>query len=74
MGYFSGSGPGDDFYDTHCMRCRHDRGGTCPVWQAHKKFNYEECNNQSSILHMLIPKFEDRCNMFIAAEPEKENG
>lgn len=28
----------------------------CAVWAAHMLKNYDECNNEESILHMLIPR------------------
>lgn len=36
---------------------------------AHMLYNYDECNNEKSILHLLIPRTEDglgnqECKMF----------
>lgn len=70
MGYFSNGSEGMDYQEQYCFRCIHwsDDAG-CPVWQAHELHNYKECNNPSSILHILIPlntdAFNDQCRMFI---------
>ncbi len=55
MGYFSNGSEGCDYESHYCERCRHekpDKGG-CAVWLAHLIHNYDECNNEDSILHML---------------------
>jgi len=44
-------------------------GPGCTVWLAHELHNYEECNNENSILHLLIPRTKDglgneQCTMF----------
>ena len=56
----------------YCSRCQHYFG--CPVWLAHLRFNYQECKNDDSILHMLIRRSKDglsneQCRMFIEGAP-----
>ena len=41
----------------------------CAVWLLHLLYNYDECNNETSFLHTLIPQTEDKlgakqCTMF----------
>jgi len=68
MGYFSNGSEGADYEAEYCSRCEHgpeavqERGGEhCAVWLAHFLRNYAECNNENSILHLLIP-LENGCN------------
>jgi hypothetical protein len=73
MGYFSNGTEGACYEEEYCDRCVHRNGsdgdGMCPVWAAHLLHNYDECDNEDSILHMLIPRTEDgvneKCLMFI---------
>jgi hypothetical protein len=76
MGYFSNGTEGYDYEDRYCRRCanyrdKSDTGSeTCPIIDAHKLYNYDECNKPDSILHILIPfKKEglgnDECAMFL---------
>jgi hypothetical protein len=65
MGYFPNGTAGAIFHEQHCSKCEHDRNEDCPIWNAHLMYNYAECNNPDSILHMLIPKEADSCKMFI---------
>lgn len=73
MGYFSSGTDGECYREAWCDRCLHDRGPQgCAVWTAHELRNYDECNNDESILHMLIPLSEDglsneQCLMFVDA-------
>jgi len=67
MGYFSNGTEGMMYEDQYCSRCIH--GDSCAVWAAHMIHNYDECNNDNSILHMLIPRTENglgnqECRMF----------
>ena len=61
----------------HCSQCLHatDEAG-CAVMMAHRLKNYDECNNEDSILHMLIPKddkgFPQICRMFVNKNAIKE--
>ena len=75
MGYFSNGTSAEIFHDEHCCHCKHwttDKDEPmCPVWIAHFIHNYDECNNDASILDELIPKDCSKCNMFIAANPER---
>jgi len=71
MGYFSNGTEGMMYQEDYCDRCVHDADQSCPIWNAHMLFNYEECNKPASILHMLIPRSADKlgneqCRMFIA--------
>lgn len=74
MGYFSNGAEGADYEETYCRRCIHygpEEGPGCPVWLAHLLHNYDECNNDESILHLLIPHTADggngECTMFVEA-------
>lgn len=68
MGYFSNGTEGMLYEEHWCDRCEHQDG--CAVWLAHSLYNYDECNNEKSILHLLIPRSKnkldnERCLMFI---------
>ncbi len=71
MGYFPNGTAGDVYEATYCMNCIHnDRNEvTCPVTLAHLRYNYDQCNDKNSILHILIPRTEtgenQRCAMFV---------
>ena len=54
MGYFSNLAEGLDYESQYCCRCIHSGG--CAVLEAHFLYNYQECNNKDSILHILIPR------------------
>ena len=57
MGYFSNGSEGMDYQRRYCDRCEHDHPEFgCPIWHAHLEWNYEECNNDDSILHKMIPR------------------
>lgn len=69
MGYFSNGTEGELYQEDYCDRCIHGQDG-CAVWFAHEMYNYDECNNKNSILHLLIPRSEDglgneQCRMFV---------
>jgi hypothetical protein len=70
MGYFSNGTAGMIFEAENCAKCAHGIDPVssemlpCPVWGLHLKHNYQECNNPDSMLHELIPKGEEKCNMF----------
>lgn len=71
MAYFSNGTEGMMYEERYCSRCVHNFD--CPVWDAHLLFNYTECNNPESILHMLIPRSKDglsneQCRMFYEAK------
>jgi len=70
--YFSNGTEGMDYEAQYCARCVHqpenpDDGG-CPVLLAHMLYNYRDCNDTDSILHLLIPRKpdgrNDQCAMF----------
>ncbi len=68
MGYFSNGSEGMDYQSEHCDKC-YWGDKACMIWLAHMLHNYEQCNNDESILHMFIPKTEDglgnkKCKMF----------
>ena len=70
MGYFSNGSEGADYEARYCNRCIHQE--TCTVWLAHLIHNYDECNNDASILNLLIPLTKDglgneQCTMFVEA-------
>lgn len=72
MGYFSNGSEGSSYESAVCSNCIH-QDDPCVVWYAHLDRNYEECNNEKSILHILIPRTDDglsneRCAMFKAKE------
>ena len=80
MGYFPNGCEGMDYEARYCDRCIHQGaadGPGCPVWLLHMLHNYEECNNKSSMLHVLIPRSTDglsneQCAMFAAKPQEGE--
>lgn len=70
MGYFSNGTEGMLYEEEYCVKCIHFDDGSCPVLSAHSLYNYKECNNPESILHMLIPRegvYNGKCLMFVAA-------
>jgi hypothetical protein len=71
MGYFSNGSEGEAYEAKWCAKCLHNDG--CAVWFAHLIHNYDECNKDDSILHLLIPRTADkihneRCSMFVERE------
>lgn len=69
MGYFPNGDAGMYYEDRYCSKCAHSKDG-CAVWFAHLMLNYEECNNENSILDFFIPRSKDRlsneqCTMFM---------
>lgn len=71
MGYFPNGTAGADYEAQFCDRCIHQDadGEGCAVWLAHMLFNYRDCNDDGSILHILIPQTKDglgneQCRMF----------
>ena len=74
MGYFSNGSEGEYYESEYCSKCVHYPGseddGGCAVLIAHMIYNYDECNNKDSILHILIPRDtkgnNEKCQMFIA--------
>jgi hypothetical protein len=72
MGYFSNGDEGMSYEEQYCSRCVHrgneDDGG-CAVFLAHLLHNYDECNKDDSILHLLIPRSKngvgnEQCALF----------
>ena len=77
MGYFSNGSEGDSYESAVCSNCAHQNGpdgkSGCAVWLAHMLHNYDECNKEDSILHLLIPITKDGlrnedCTMFHAKD------
>ena len=74
MGYFSNGTEGEIYRDKYCSKCVHDLNNDCAVLLAHLLYNYDDCNNDKSILHLLIQRTESglgnkQCEMFIEAMP-----
>lgn len=67
MGYFSNGTEGEMYHEAYCSRCIHDVNEDCVVWLLHLLHNYDDCNNDESILHSLIPRegiHNLECTMF----------
>ena len=57
MGYFSNATEGDFYESIYCIKCIHNHPECgCPCLEAHKIWNYAECNNEDSLLHKMIPR------------------
>jgi len=71
VGYFPNGISGLMYEERYCSKCVHESG--CAVMEAHELYNYEECNNEESILHLLIPRDENghnrQCAMFVPKLP-----
>ena len=74
MGYFPNGCAGEDYEARFCNRCVHQdpEGEGCAVWLAHMLHNYNQANNDASILDELIPRTKDglgneKCKMFAAS-------
>lgn len=72
MGYFSNGDEAMHYQVRYCHQCAHDESEACPLWAAHLLYNYDECNNEESILHILIPRSKDglyneKCRMFVTS-------
>ena len=73
MGYFSNSSEGAAYEAKYCNGCIHDdveNGNGCPILLLHLLYNYDECNNKDSFLHVLIPRSKDgigneQCTMYL---------
>lgn len=72
MGYFSNGTEGMIYEERYCERCIHygDEEEGCPIWMAHLLYNYDEANNDASVLNILIPINKEngeneQCTMFI---------
>jgi hypothetical protein len=75
MGYFSNGTSGALYEEQYCANCIHgqDHDKGCAVWDAHLVNNYDECNNEKSILHQLIPRDgvdNKKCLMFMQVEEQ----
>ena len=74
MAYFSNGTEGDLYAARWCLRCVHELPEHgCPVMLAHLLWNYDECNNDDSILHKMIPMEgirNGRCFAFVPREAE----
>lgn len=69
MGYFSNGTEGMCYQEKYCDKC-YWGDKACAIWFAHMEYNYEECNNDKSILNMLIPRSKDglsneKCKGFV---------
>ena len=57
MGYFPNGSAGDYYENKYCDHCAHNHiEYGCPCLDSHIMWNYEECNNDNSILHKMIPR------------------
>jgi hypothetical protein len=57
MGYFSNGSEGEWYEAHYCDNCVHNHPEYgCPCLEAHKLWNYEECNKPDSALHKMIPR------------------
>lgn len=70
MGYFPNGTSGMMYEERYCSKCAHeDEESGCVIMLAHLIYNYDECNNEKSILHLLIPRDErgdnKQCTMFV---------
>jgi hypothetical protein len=78
MGYFSNGSEGAIYEETFCKRCVHfgpEEGPGCVIWMAHLLHNYDECNKDDSILHLLIPRKgieNGKCNLFLPSPSTHE--
>lgn len=81
MGYFSNGTESLMYEEEYCAKCAHQDGpggdSGCDVWLAHLMHNYEECNNDQSILDLLIPRTKggvgnEKCRMFWPLPRESE--
>ena len=76
MGYFSNGTEGLDYAAKFCDRCQHqgpEDGPGCAVWEAHMLYNYKQCNDPNSVLHLLIPREagglrNGACRMFVSVD------
>jgi len=80
MGYFPNGTSHEIWAQENCNKCFLG-GRQCPIELAHLLYNYEQCKDEKSILHLLIPMTEDglcneSCGCFIdrswVKEPEEE--
>ena len=63
MGYFSNGTEGMMYEEEYCDNCVHKhKEHNCPCLDAHMLWNYDECNNNDSILHKMIPRDEKGYN------------
>jgi len=64
MGYFPNGTAGMIYDDKYCNGCVHmlPEPLGCPCHTAHLIWNYDEANNENSILHKMIPRNEDGFN------------
>jgi hypothetical protein len=64
MGSFSNGTEGESYECRFCDSCvhNHEEWG-CPCWSAHILWSYDECNNDDSILHKMIPRDEKHNNL-----------
>ena len=86
MAYWSNGTEHEAWASKNCHVCKHwydvdpeapgyDSKNNCPIEYAHLLFNYDECNNENSILDIFIPRTKDglgneQCTFFIKQEPE----
>ncbi len=54
MAYFSNGTECSNYQSAYCGKCWHQKPDGCEVWHAHMLLNYEECNNEDSILIQIF--------------------
>jgi hypothetical protein len=64
-------------YQEHfCEKCVHwNEEHGCPCWNAHEVWNYDECNNEASVLHRMIPldgTENGQCIFYVAGKGGKQ--
>ena len=78
--YFPNGTSGLMFQEQHCFRCLHlkdledGRGPSCPIWDAHTLYNYEQLKDDRlrSIFDLLIPEESATCSMFMNDEKDHD--
>jgi hypothetical protein len=73
MGYFANGTEGEIYESMYCDECAHNPPLLgCPALEAHRMWNYDECNKPDSILHRIIPRNgveNGKCIFFSGREP-----
>lgn len=86
MAYFSNHTEWEIWAKDNCYKCKHfptmektDAGEAkqCPIQMAHLLLNYDECNKEDSVLHMLIPRKEkgvgnEACHFFEDRDEQRD--
>jgi hypothetical protein len=73
MGYFSNGTEGMCYEEQYCSKCLHQGppdGPGCTVWLLHMLGNYDNPDDDTTPLNILIPRTEDglgnkQCTMYL---------